>query len=247
MIRPTIGQCLFWVLSCWVFTTPLSGVASVDGFQERYFADVDGSTWALHIDSRHTFQHRVTAKLQMGNTKSRYLLIGNVDGKRIKGSCQKPIGSTQSSEELQFEILRLDENRVQLSLINTAGKNISQTIMHADSHQNPIDSAIIGTWYSVAEPGASASNPYLGEEWAIRFTASGEVCESLYLVDTRSQKNHKNPCATPSSQRWKAVDGKIYTAANDSDWQLQFNYRLMGGRMVVSYPSGKRRVANLAE
>jgi hypothetical protein len=233
------------MLSRWLCITPLSGFENIDDFQERYFADVDGSTWALHIDSSHTFQHRVTAKLQMGNTRERYLLIGNIDGKRIKGSYQKPIRISQSSEELRFELLRLDDSRVQLNLSNALGKNLGQTILSANRHQNPIDTAILGTWYSVAEPGASASNPYLGEEWAIRFGANGELCESLYLVDTRTQKNHQDPCSQPSSQRWKAVDGKIYTAVGEN-WQLHFNYRLMGGRLVVSYPSGKRRVANLA-
>ncbi|WP_320837869.1 hypothetical protein [Zhongshania sp.] len=245
MIRINATRYFFWLLSCWVCITPLSGFANIDDFQERYFAEVDGSTWALHIDSSHTFQHRVTAKLQMGNTRERYLLIGNIDGKRIKGSYQKPIRISQSSEELRFELLRLDDSRVQLNLSNALGKNLGQTILSANRHQNPIDTAILGTWYSVAEPGASASNPYLGEEWAIRFGANGELCESLYLVDTRTQKNHQDPCSQPSSQRWKAVDGKIYTAVGEN-WQLHFNYRLMGGRLVVSYPSGKRRVANLA-
>ncbi len=246
MIRANVTRQLLWGLICWASMSPLSSIASIDGFQERYFAEVDGSTWTLQLTSSQTFQRRVTAKLQMGNARARYLLIGNVDGKHIKGSCQTPIGSSHAAEDLLFDIQRIDESHIELSLTNASGKRVSKTILSTDIQQNPIDTAILGTWYSVAEPGASSNNPYLGEEWAIRFSENGKLCESTYLVDTRTRKNHRDPCTTPSSQRWKAVDGKIYTAA-DEDWQLEFNYRLMGGRLVVSYPGGKRRVANFAE
>lgn len=245
MIRINARNCILFVLSYCASIYPLSGMTAIDGLQGRYFAEVDGNIWALHIDAKHSFQHRITAKLQMGNTRERYLLIGNMRGQSITGSYQKPLSFSQSAEERRFALHRLDNHRVELSLQDTQGAVVSKVVMSADHHQEPIDTAILGTWYSVAEPGASTSNPYLGEEWAIRFNANGELCESLYLVDTRTHNNHQDPCTKPSSQRWKAVDGKIYTTV-DETWQLHFNYRLMGGRLVISYPSGKRRVANLA-
>ena len=209
MIRINATRYFFWLLSCWVCITPLSGFANIDDFQERYFAEVDGSTWALHIDSSHTFQHRVTAKLQMGNTRERYLLIGNIDGKRIKGSYQKPIGISQSSEELRFELLRLDDSRVQLNLSNALGKNLGQTILSANRHQNPIDTAILGTWYSVPSPAPVPATLILARNGPFALVQMANSVNH-FISSTRAPKkitktpalNHHHNAGKPSTVRF---------------------------------------------
>ncbi|WP_269617579.1 hypothetical protein [Zhongshania sp. BJYM1] len=220
--------------------------ADVRGFQDRYFADVDGSTWVLQLETNKTFQSMVTAKLQMGGTRNRYLLIGGLKDSQITGSYKPLIGNTDTyKEERRFEINRLNENSLRLTLSDENGKAKQSLTFNANAQQTPIDTAILGTWLTDAEPAGSLKNPYSGEQWTIRFMEDGTLCENSYTVDTREPQIPKDPCLTSQEQRWKAIDGKVYTTTGSEDWTMQFNYRLMGGRMVVSYPGGKRRVANM--
>lgn len=236
-----LGVPLYLALSC---APPLQ--AELSGFQDRYFADVDGSTWVLQLEANKTFQSMVTAKLQMGDTRNRYLLMGGVDNTQIKGSYKPLIGSSDLGGERSFEIRRIDDSRLRLTLNDDKGKVKEQLTFSANSQQAPIDTAIIGMWFTSAEPNGKLDQPYLGEQWAISFRDDGTLCEASYSVDTRKPQTPKDPCQSGIERRWKAVDGKVYTNDNE-EWAMQFNYRLMGGRMVVSYPGGKRRVANTAQ
>jgi|GEM_PF-1081544 hypothetical protein len=222
--------------------------AEVNGFQDRYFAEVDGSTWILQLAPNKTFQSLVTAKLQMGDTRDRYLLMGGLSGNQISGSYKPILGTTATFDgERRFEIKRLSENSLRLSLKDESGKTGQQFDFTSNAAQAPIDSAIIGTWLTIAEPEGNLDKPYSGEQWAVRFMEDGTLCEDSYTVDTRKPQVEQDPCLNAQARRWKAVDGKIYIADSEENWALQFNYRLMGGRMVVSYPGGKRRVANIAD
>lgn len=221
--------------------------AEVSGFQDRYFAEVDGSTWVLQLETNKTFQSMVTAKLQMGDTRNRYLLMGGLRNSQITGSYKPLMGNSDSFRgERRFEIKRLTEKTLRLTLNDENGKPNQNLNFTSNATQAPIDTAILGTWLTIAEPAGSLNKPYSGEQWAIRFIDDGTLCEDSYTVDTRKPQVQKDPCLTAQQRRWKAVDGKIYTANNNEDWAMQFNYRLMGERMVVSYPGGKRRVANMA-
>lgn len=223
--------------------------ADVGRFKDRYFADVDGSTWILQLETNKTFQSMVTAKLQMGDTRSRYLLMGGIKTNQITGSYKPLIGNTDTYQgERRFEIKRLNENSLRLTLIGENGKTQERLTFTANARKAPIDSAIIGLWQTDAEPAGNLKSPYSGEQWTIRFMEDGTVCENSYTVDTRKPQTPHDPCLTSQERRWKAVDGKVYTTANSADdWTMQFNYRLMGGRMVVSYPGGKRRVATMTD
>ncbi|MFT6552799.1 MAG: hypothetical protein ACJA1I_002856 [Zhongshania marina] len=237
-----LGAPLYLALFC---ASPLQ--AELNGFQDRYFADVDGSTWVLQLETNKTFQSMVTAKLQMGDTRNRYLLMGGVDNTQIKGSYKPLIGSSDFGGERSFEIRRIDDSRLRLTLNDDKGKVKEQLTFTANSQLAPIDTAILGTWFTTAEPDGKLNQPYLGEQWTISFRDDGTLCEASYSVDTRKSQDPKDPCRNGAERRWKAVDGKVYTYDKNEEWAMQFNYRLMGGRMVVSYPGGKRRVANMAQ
>lgn len=221
--------------------------AEVKGFQNRYFTEVDGSTWVLQLDPNTTFQSMITAKLQMGDTRNRYLLMGGLSKDQITGSYTPLMGSADTFRgERRFEIKRLSDNSLRLSLSDENGK-ISQSLSFtANAEQAPIDTAILGTWLTAPEPAGSKAKPYSGQQWTIRFMNNGTLCQHRYTVDTRKPPLAQDPCLKAPKQHWKAVDGKVYTAKNEDDWALQFSYRLMAGRMVVSYPGGKRVVANMA-
>ncbi|CAA0097442.1 hypothetical protein [Zhongshania aliphaticivorans] len=238
-----LGASLYLALLC---SPPLQ--AEVSGFQDRYFADVDGNTWVLQLEANKTFQSMVTAKLQMGDTRNRYLLMGGVNKMQITGSYKPLFGSSDNvGGERSFEIQRIDDSRLRLTLNDDNGKTKERLIFTANTQQAPIDTAILGTWFTIAEPDGKLDQPYLGEQWAISFKDDGTLCEASYGVDTRKAQTPKDPCGGGIERRWKAVDGKVYTIDKNEEWAMQFNYRLMGGRMVVSYPGGKRRVANMAQ
>jgi hypothetical protein len=221
--------------------------AEVKGFQNRYFAEVDGSTWVLQLDPNMTFQSMITAKLQMGDTRNRYLLMGGLSKDQITGSYTPLMGSADIFRgERRFEIKRLSDNSLRLSLRDKNGE-ISQSLSFtANAERAPIDTAILGTWLTATEPAGSKAQPYSGQQWTIRFMDNGMLCQHRYTVDTRKTPLAQDPCLKAQEQRWKAVDGKVYTARNGNDWALEFSYRLMAGRMVVSYSGGKRVVATMA-
>lgn len=218
---------------------PLAGFAISEGFQDRYTAEVDGQTWVLYIDNRRSFPSMLSAKLQMGETLNRYILLGSIENQVVTGT-YKALRAAAMAEEKPFSLRRTGDASIELALENRA------LTMTADTSLAPVDDAIIGTWSSEPKIGSSSSNPYLGKQWSIHFRADGTACEATRMVDSRGPVSYQDPCARSSSQRWKAENGKIHYADDSGDWQMQFNYRIMGGRLVVSYPDGSRVVTNPA-
>ncbi len=217
----------------------ISAHAGIEGFHDRYTADVNGQTWVLYLGGNRGLPSMISAKLQMGDALNRHMLLGSVEGKEITGS-YKPLYGGAMAEEKPFRLQRISDNSVRLVL---AGK---QLLMSANQQEAPIDDTIIGTWHSDAKLGLHVDNPYMGEQWSIHFRADGTACETTYMVDSRKPAPQRDPCDKAASQRWKAENGKIHYADDKGQWQEQFNYRIMGGRLVVSYPGGERKVTNPA-
>ncbi|WP_372863891.1 lipocalin family protein [Spongiibacter sp.] len=219
---------------------PALATAAIDGFHDRYTATVSGQTWVLYLDGSRSFPSMVSAKLQMGDALNRHMLLGSIEGTTITGS-YKPLYGGAMAEEKPFSLQRISDNSVRLVL---AGQ---QLLMSAGQQQAPVDDTIIGTWNSDTKLGINTRNPYMGEQWSIHFRADGTVCETTYMVDSRQPSQYRDPCDKAPSQQWKAENGKIHYSNADGQWQEQFNYRIMGGRLVVSYPGGLRRVTSPAE
>ncbi|WP_372878589.1 hypothetical protein [Spongiibacter marinus] len=220
--------------------SPLCASASTEGFRERYSSDVDGQTWMLHIDSGRSFPSMISAKLQMGDALNRYILLGSVNGTVITGS-YKPLRASAMAEEKPFSLTLIGQDSVALTLDG------ERYTLSANDQLAAVDDALIGTWSSDAKLGGSIDNPYMGEQWSIHFRADGTACEATRMIDSRRASSYQDPCSQADSHRWKAENGKILFADDRGEWREQFTYRIMGGRMVVSYPGGQRRVTSPVE
>ena len=214
--------------------------ADAGGFHERYSAKVDGQTWVLYLNAQRSFPSMISAKLQMGDALNRYILLGSIDGSVITGS-YKPLRAGAMAQEKSFSLTRTGDNSISLTLDD------QHFTLSANDQLTPVDDALIGTWSSDAKLSGNADNPYMGEQWSIHFRADGTACEASRTVDSRHTAAYQDPCSSAESHRWKAENGKIHFADDSGKWREKFTYRIMGGRMVVSYPGGKRRVTSPIE
>lgn len=238
MQRIPAGKLLIlWILG-------LSSAAASDAdFHNRYIADVNGQTWVLNLDNSRSFATMISAKLQMGDALNRMILLGSVDDGLITGT-YKPLRGGAMAEENIFTLQRIDERSVRLTLDGSnvlAGRGIT---LRADAALAPVDEALVGRWYGDVSPGIDRQNPFMGQQWSIQFRDDGSLCEDARRVDSRHPPQDYSPCERGDTQRWKAENGKLLIADDNGNWSLKFDYRLMGGRLVVSYPDGERRIAS---
>lgn len=230
---------VLWILG---LSSTLSA-ASDKEFRNRYIAEVNDQTWVLNLDSRRSFASMISAKLQMGDALNRMILLGNIDEGLITGT-YKPLRVSAMADEKIFTLQWIDDRSVRLTLDGANALARHGITLHADANVNPVDDALVGRWYSDVTPGIDAQNPYMGQQWSIQFQDDGSLCEDSRRVDSRQPPQDYSPCEQGSKHLWKAENGKIHVADDNGNWSLKFDYRLMGGRLVVSYPDGQRRIAS---
>jgi hypothetical protein len=217
--------------------------AAVDGFRDHYVSEVDGQIWTLHLEANRTFSAMVTAKLQLGGADRRYILLGRLNSRQIEGSYKPFLSSTLTAQDQPFTLHRLTKDSIRLRLKNQPDFPVSGVVFTADTALTAVDNALIGIWATEPKLGGHTGNPYLGEQWQIHFRADGSLCEDTVETDKRKPQAPSDPCDAVTPSQWKSEDNRVMMLS-DHDWQYKFTYRIMGGRLVVSYPDGMRRVAN---
>lgn len=217
--------------------------ADLGGFEERYFSERDGQTWVLQLESSRTFASMITIKLQMGTATRRYILLGSHDNRGISGSYKTLDEIALAGSDQAFSLRKAGKNSVRLLLQNNPDFPPQGVVFSTQAKQPALDNVLIGIWYSKPKLGVSADNPFLGEQWRVHFRQDGVLCEETVVVDKR-KASEADPCSAGSRRDWKSQDGKILIRTDSGQWRHAFTYRLMGGRLVASYPDGRRLVAS---
>lgn len=233
---------------CLLSIGTVASYADQADFADSYSGEVNGYAWVLHLKRNTAFASMITGQLETHRDGRRYMLVGNINSDTIAGSFKSYYGSDAASADQQFKIELQPDGRVKLALTSFDDFPAAGIVLDAKSADATADPELVGIWFTEPEVGRNIDNPYIGEQWVVEFYDDGTMCETSFDVDSRQNLDKPaGKCPINKRVKWKASEGQIYTAKYPGQWEVQFKYRLMGGRLIMSYDDGERRVANISD